>query len=269
MEIACPNCAKRFRLPAEKLAPNGRKVRCASCAHVWFQAPPPAAEAPAGPAEPPPAAPRAAAPAAPAPEAAPGAAPDAAAGWPKDPHRAEPGYDRPPIFDGPHLGEPRRFELSGEAEYGRLDRGRGRVGILLGWLLLLLVIAGLVAGGWYFRNQIVEAVPELQQIYDLVGVPLEADHPGVVLEDVTTQVASVEGDRVMTITGRVGNISDRAREVPLLVATVTDKTGAVLVEWRFDAGRTVLTPGEEIRFETRREAIPRGELSVRVDFVLP
>lgn len=262
MEIACPNCAKRFRLPAEKLGPNGRKVRCASCAHVWFQAPPPVPEsappgAPTGPAP-------ATVPATPAP-----AGSDAAEGWPRDPHRGEPGYDRPPIFDGPHLGEPRRFELSGEAEYGKRDRGRSRVGILLGWLLLLLVIAGLVAGGWYYRNQVVEAVPELQQIYDLLGVPLEAGHPGVVLEDVTTQVASAEGDRVMTITGRVGNISDRSREVPLLVATVTDKTGAVLVEWRFDAGRAVLTPGEEIRFETRREGIPRGELAVRVDFVLP
>ncbi|MEX0760294.1 MAG: DUF3426 domain-containing protein [Tistlia sp.] len=255
MEIACPNCAKRFRLPAEKLGPKGRKLRCAGCAHVWFQAPPPEAAAEGTGAA-----------------AAPATALAAEAGevpWPKAPHREEPGYDRPPIFDGPHLGEPRRFELSSEADDARRARGGSRAGLVVGWLLLLLVVAGLVVGGWYYRNQIVEAVPELRQIYDLLDVPLETGHPGVVLEDVTTQVNTVGDGRVMTITGRVGNVSDLPREVPMLVATVTDKTGAVLVEWRFDAGRTVLRPGEELEFETRREAIPRGELSVRVDFVLP
>lgn len=243
MEIACPNCAKRFRVPAEKLAPKGRKVRCAACGHVWFQA---AAES-----------------------AQPHLVSDDAEQWPRDPHRAEPGYDRPPIFDGPHLGEPHRFELSGDPDHAKPARRRSGLGLLLGWLLLVVVIAGLLAGGWYYRNQIVERVPQLQQLYDLAGVPLEAGHPGVELQDVTTQLNTVDGERVMTITGAVANISSQPREVPLLVATVTDPTGAVLVEWRFEAGKKQLAADEEVSFETRREAIPQGELSVRVDFVLP
>ncbi|SME91624.1 MJ0042 family finger-like domain-containing protein [Tistlia consotensis] len=263
MEIACPNCAKRFRVPTEKLAPNGRKVRCAACGHVWHQ-PAPEGAAPAQPAPGPAAAPPAPArPAAPKPAAA-----ESAEQWPRDPHRAEPAYDRPPIFDEPHFGEPRRFELAGDGDYARLSRGRSRVVLLLGWLLLLLVVAALLGGGWYYRNQVVATVPELQQIYDLLGVPLENGHPGVALRDVTTQLNTVDGSRVMTITGSVVNIGDEERKVPLLVATVTDKTGAVLVEWRFEAGKALLAPGEKVAFETKREAIPRGELSVRVDFVL-
>lgn len=252
MEIACPNCAKRFRVPEEKLGPSGRKVRCAGCGNVWFQQPA-AAAAPGGPAAPLPEEPES----------------DSAAGrWPPAPHREEPGYDRPPIFDGPHFGEPHRFELSSDADYDRAPRRRSRLGLILGWLLLVLVVAVLVGGGWYYRDRVVETVPELQQIYDLLGVPLDAGHPGVVLEDLTTQVSMLDGSRVMTITGEVGNISDQAREVPPLVATVTDGTGAVLLEWRFEAGRSVLDPGETVTFETRREGIPRGELAVTVDFVL-
>lgn len=255
MEIACPNCAKRFRVPAEKLAPAGRKVRCASCGHVWFQAPSAAAVA-----EPVPA----------GAGAAPAPAPAAASqGWPDEPRRLEPGYDRPPIFDGPHLGEPRRFDLSGEADYGNPPQRRSPVGAVFGWLLLVLVIAGLVGGGWYYRNQIVANVPELRQVYDLLGVPLEAGHPGVTLSDVTTRLNTVDGDRTMIITGTVVNAGERPRDVPLLVATVTDSAGAVLVEWRFEAGQPVVAPGESLAFETRREGIPRGDLSVRVDFVLP
>lgn len=266
MEIACPNCAKRFRVPDEKLAPRGRKVRCASCGNTWFQAPP--ANTPAAAAEPA----RPAAP--PAPPPPPDPRRSDPEGWPADAQASQgrqgaAGYDRPPIFDGPHLGEPRRFELSSDADYDRLPRRRSRIGLVIGWLLLLLVVGALVGGGWYYRNQVVETVPELQQIYDLLGVPLEAGHPGVVLQNVTTQVNTVDENRVMTITGTVENISDQPREVPLLIATVTDKTGAVLVEWRFDAGQSLLEAGQTVDFTTRREAIPRGELSVRVDFVLP
>jgi predicted Zn finger-like uncharacterized protein len=43
MIITCPDCATSYRLDPEALGAGGRKVRCAQCGRVWFQA---AAEAP-------------------------------------------------------------------------------------------------------------------------------------------------------------------------------------------------------------------------------
>lgn len=39
MILTCPECESRFLVPSEALLPDGRKVRCSSCAHTWFQEP--------------------------------------------------------------------------------------------------------------------------------------------------------------------------------------------------------------------------------------
>ncbi|MCC6598290.1 MAG: zinc-ribbon domain-containing protein [Alphaproteobacteria bacterium] len=41
MILTCPNCASRFLLSAQVLAPSGRRVRCSSCSSLWFQLPDP------------------------------------------------------------------------------------------------------------------------------------------------------------------------------------------------------------------------------------
>src|SRR5579863_3644422 len=40
MILTCPECATRYQTDAANFMPSGRKVRCAKCGHVWFQAPP-------------------------------------------------------------------------------------------------------------------------------------------------------------------------------------------------------------------------------------
>jgi predicted Zn finger-like uncharacterized protein len=39
MIIICPQCTARFAVKAEAIGEKGRKVKCAKCAHSWFQAP--------------------------------------------------------------------------------------------------------------------------------------------------------------------------------------------------------------------------------------
>jgi len=39
MNLNCPSCGTRFRLPDGALGDTGRKLRCAACKHVWFQTP--------------------------------------------------------------------------------------------------------------------------------------------------------------------------------------------------------------------------------------
>lgn len=43
MILSCPECHTRFAIDAQALRPDGRKVKCGKCEHVWFEeAPPPA-----------------------------------------------------------------------------------------------------------------------------------------------------------------------------------------------------------------------------------
>lgn len=39
MILTCPNCETRFSIDEKVLQPNGRRVKCTDCAHIWFQEP--------------------------------------------------------------------------------------------------------------------------------------------------------------------------------------------------------------------------------------
>ncbi|MBO21546.1 MAG: hypothetical protein CMM26_04095 [Rhodospirillaceae bacterium] len=40
MILSCPDCETRFALDVAHLAPDGRRVKCSKCAHVWFESMP-------------------------------------------------------------------------------------------------------------------------------------------------------------------------------------------------------------------------------------
>lgn len=40
MILNCPDCKTRFAIDAANLEPDGRRVKCGKCAHVWFESPP-------------------------------------------------------------------------------------------------------------------------------------------------------------------------------------------------------------------------------------
>jgi predicted Zn finger-like uncharacterized protein len=44
MILSCPDCHTRFAIDAAHLAPDGRRVKCGKCAHVWYESMPEADE---------------------------------------------------------------------------------------------------------------------------------------------------------------------------------------------------------------------------------
>ena len=118
MNLNCPSCGTRFRLPDGALRDTGRKLRCAACKHVWFQtlvgnepAPEPVVQKTQEPERPAPAAETTSPIVARQPEQPPEPAPDDEAEKPV----AAP---EPPHFVAPPPAEP---EKPGDAEAGSRD----------------------------------------------------------------------------------------------------------------------------------------------------
>lgn len=228
MDLVCPSCATRFVVEAAQLTPKGRTVRCGACGHKWHQHP---EEAPAGPAQ--------------APEPAETPLPEALAG------PAE---------------EPLRQRASVHPAAARRSAPR-RGSLTAGWLLLLIVAAGLGALFYFGQSQIVARLPQAERLYVALGLREAPAGAGLQLRDITSERRLVQGEQVVVVAGRVANATDEVKAVPPLEARLVDPQGKELNRWVFSAAQTSLPPGASTDFETTARNPPR-EGRLAIDFVM-
>ena len=287
MILACPSCGASFRIDAGKLGARGRTVRCSKCKHTWHASPEDGREEAAPPVS------------GPAPQPPRTTPPDDRArsrdDW-DDGGRA--GGGPPPVTgEGPEPGSERVLRAQDSPDDARTDlRGSGvgefentlrasryrpyeappepenrgaRGGLVLGWLLLLLVVVGIVAGGWAFREQVVAQVPQAAKIYRLAGVEVPALGAGLELRDVTRTRRLVDGRSLLVIEGRVFNTTDRAKQLPALEVALYDAAGDEVARWRVKAQAESAECGRLHAFETRRENPPETAREFALSFIRP
>jgi predicted Zn finger-like uncharacterized protein len=244
MILTCPQCATRYQVDAAQFAGPGRKVRCAKCGHVWHQVAPPPEPEPglessafeATPPESPPPA-TAQAPSAPVVEPRPAAyAPTAAA--------AAPAIEQ-------EQAAPRR-------------RGVSSVVSVAGWFGLIALVALLGWAGVHYRQQIVTAWPQAASLYSKFGLPVNAR--GIAFAEVAYRRASEGGQQVLSVSGKLVNVTAREQPVPELRVVLTDDDSRELYHWNFSAGVSTLRPGQKIGFLTRLTSPPAGARHLEVRF---
>lgn len=238
MIVTCPNCASRFHVEDKALGTDGRKVRCGSCAHAWLQKPvaeeaPAVAEVAFEDAEPEPKAPE--------PEPAPKESPP------------EPKIKRPPR----PAAEPRR------------QRSIGRIVV---WLVFVVLIAGILVGGYRYRQLVVNRWPSATGIYEAVGVsviPPPSYSFTFVKEKVETKFETVDGKSVLSVSGVITNKSSRPRPVPHIRIFVRDKDRKLVQTWDFSIKKKSLKAGESAEFKTRIRNLAPGADKIEFLFRYP
>jgi predicted Zn finger-like uncharacterized protein len=145
---------------------------------------------------------------------------------------------------------------------------RGR-GVAVGWILLLLLIAGLGAGAWFGREQIVAQVPQMADAYAMVGIPVTPPGPVLKLSDLDSVSEEINGETMIVTRGKVTNVSERKQPVPSLRAQVTNRAGEVVAEWTFEPPQSELDAGADLTFETETNTkdLPEGSQNISVNFV--
>ncbi len=231
MILTCPACATRYQADEAKFPPEGRKVRCAKCGHVWHQ---------------------------PGPVAAP--EPDVAA------ITAEPEPDATgrspspsPLSSAPARARAQAAPCAGRASPSRWGAHAGRGGGL-----------GRAdrggAGDRLFRGAL---PPGDRGDLAAIGRGLfqpghEGEAHGIDFAHVDYHRESEDGQVVLAVTGDIVNNGDRELPVPQSVrVTLSDASNHELYHWNFTPDVQTLKPGQSVAlphpaFQPARRRPPSG-----------
>jgi len=294
MQIVCPHCETSYRIDASAVGPTGRSVRCVRCRTVWFAA---NTEALAD---------IAASHRAEMAQFATAGEPGAAESWPEpeawtqareagggiaEAVRADIGVsDAPPIAgdhvaedlgpteplgtDAPKIAAPalapvddgEGVDIETVAARRAPQRARKR-GFAWPWSLLPTAVLGLFlldASLIIWRVEMVRLFPQTASLYAAVGLPVNLR--GLVLTDVTAQVQTGDGAQVLTVQGQIVSAARRTVEVPRLRLSIRNSAGNEIYNWTALPGRSLLSPGETLGFQSRLAAPPPETREVVVRF---
>lgn len=134
------------------------------------------------------------------------------------------------------------------------------------WILVFLVFGGAISAAVWYRDLIMARVPATETMYDLVGLGPEPPGAGLQLADVASKISTKDDKRVISISGFVVNISDKARVVPEMLGLVYDKNGKIIHQWRFAAPSPKLLIKERVPFSTELVDPPENGARVNVTF---
>lgn len=229
MILSCPACNTRYTVPDSAVGPTGRQVRCASCKHSWFQAPPSAR--PQEPAEP-------------------------SREGPRFPAKGEARMapPLPAVADQPEAEPDTAPETYYEDVAEAPDTGRRRT--LLWVLLVLAALAVAAAAASYFGML-------------NLGSEARASADGPLkLEYTRTPERTVleSGNELLSVYGRVVNVSGEPQRVPQIRAELRDATGRIVHSFAISAPVAQLAPEESATFSSAETGVPRAARDLNLSF---
>ncbi|HEY1838013.1 MAG TPA: DUF3426 domain-containing protein [Rhizomicrobium sp.] len=236
MILTCPQCETRYEADASNFAPPGRKVRCAKCGHLWHQVAPTSEPEPRPETIEPPAS----------------AAPDAV------------GESEPQLAADEPAAEATAIAAPPPATKKPRTQTPQHIGMIAGWLGLVILILVI---GWCalaYRQQIATAWPQAGSLYSALGMSVNTR--GLDFVDVALHRQSEDGRPVWAVTGKLVNVSGQDQTVPPIEVMLTDKNKRVLYHWRFNSGVAVLKPGQTAAFLTRLSSPPTGARHLELRF---
>jgi predicted Zn finger-like uncharacterized protein len=211
MILTCPECATAYFVDETKIPPEGRMVKCASCAHRWTAFPEPAEPEPE--VEPEPAAVAESI----EPEVMDVEATDAA--------------DLPKVFRA-------------KAADSRKVREAATAGVVWAGMAAALVV--LVAIAAVFRLNVVSLWPKTAAAYAWVGLPVNS--LGLTIEGVRAEPALQEGHAALSVSGMFRNVKDKPITAPPLRISLLNKAGKRLSTKIAQPADAIVPPGETRHF---------------------
>jgi predicted Zn finger-like uncharacterized protein len=163
----------------------------------------------------------------------------------------------PPMPDAPALAATPRAAIIAPPT-PRRRRGAG-----LGTLLIILLLAGAVAGAYFGRERIIASWPQAARVYALVGLSDEAPGAGLDIANVTS-TRNVDG---LIVEGDITNRTLVPRPVPQLRVVLRDTALKEVAVKIVDPPKPRLLPGETAHFVAAFLPASDAAVGVVVTFV--
>lgn len=150
----------------------------------------------------------------------------------------------------------RQRELTRKLPPARLRRLARITGISL--------LVAVVAGGIWFRDPVVAALPSLAGLYSAIGLPVNV--VGLTISDARTVRARRDGRDVLQIQAKIFNVAGRDVRVPKVRVNLLNTAGKSVYTWRVTPDQKMMSAGESMDFRTELAGPPQSAARVRLDF---
>ncbi len=135
---------------------------------------------------------------------------------------------------------------------------------IAGWALLLLIMGGATASAYQYRHFIVKAWPQTVSAYRVLGI--DTNVTGIALRDIATERNTEDGLPILSVRGRVVNLTNRAVPVPRVRLSLMDEKGEEVYWWFHALPLGRLDPQEDYRFVSNLHSPPNGATHLKVEF---
>lgn len=238
MILVCPACSTRYLVPDTAIGIEGRQVRCANCKNSWFAE---GAES---------------IPVTPAPPQAPPRTPvqqefpETSA---QESYQDEPRVEKPVTKASSSYGsDPFAHEPPFKP---RRNPAKMWTAIAVG--LFLVLAAGIGAVAWFGPPSFIAGI----------GGNAADSALDVQLVRSPERRTLASGHELLSISGRIVNMTDEEQPVPDIRAELRNAQGAVVYDWTIQAPQTSLPPREMVEFNSAEIDIPRNAEELNLKFV--
>ncbi len=181
--------------------------------------------------------------------------------------RQQPSRNLPAVIEpGPdaEIEVKRLVEASRLAQQAFREKRARRLKKLRGWAILGALAATPIAAAAAFPVQVVKIAPITIKAYEKVGYAINVY--GLDIRRLEQQHAIVDGTRVLSVRGEVGNISGNEKKIPWLRFALVDGAGQEVYHWTLDTSARPLKPGEATSFVTRVASPPESAKKLQIRF---
>ena len=240
MILTCPSCSTRYSIDTASVGAEGRLVKCAKCGNKWREFPP--EDLPKQVAE----------------EIQ--ETPEVTTNEPEKP--SEPPEDGELSIEAMTRSTQARVQE-------KADRPRKKKS-WLGWLVFILILAGIGAGGFYGRDTVVQFWPASSKLYQMLKLDVKtANRLGLEIKDLETKSILENGVVRLTVQGKIVNITGHQQPIPRIGIQLVDSKGLHVYSWSTSIEAQNVGPWATVEFSSSMNQPPEEAKHVKAHLIAP